>query len=105
LPENIAATEYEHLRLTSSISGFPIVCHRELNSFTFIFYQDNECLDSDDTNADYRSNCEITGSFIIFNITLLSPLRNNVNYGISCFHPENVYASVTIQVQGIQYHM
>jgi len=99
LARKIVATDYVNLQLIATINSLPIACHSVLNGSSYSFVQDSDCLD-DKTNADYNAVCEKFDSFFAFNLTILSPLHNNLAYEVSCFLPRNVFVTVAIQVQG-----
>ena len=98
LPQNVVAANYSNLQIIVSITGFPIVCSWQILGRTMVFYQPGSCV-SDVSNADYSSVCEEDKNFINLTYTIRTPLRDVVNFQVTCNFPQEILSEIDIYVQ------
>ena len=98
LPWKTVATNFVNLQIISSINGSAIGCNIAIDGITSSFYDGNCSLDV--SNAEYSSVCEEDENSITFTYTIRTPLRDEVDYGVTCFFPKEVATTITVQVQG-----
>jgi len=64
------------------------------------FYVDEVGCSSDELNADYSTDCNVSENFVTFIYTIRSPLLNNVDFSVLCLVP-NFQVDNHITVKGI----
>jgi len=101
LPDDVVASNYVGLQIISLItsSSSPLVCTWVTTNFYDNFYEIDGCV-SVESNDEFSAVCNVTENSIIFNYTTHAPLLTDLTFQVYCLFPQEVAASINIQVQG-----